>query len=367
MSLPQPTSTQLFAHYSRQELINYCKYLGYDDCERYAKPQLRKLAMDAYEIVANTLPSEPSAIKPLVKWVGGKTQILSTLTAQFPSKCNNYHEPFVGGGSVLLAVLLQIQAGHITVHGQLYAYDANESLIGLYINVQTNPSELYHCLQPIINNYRQCPTTTTTAADVNRSPETLEEAMESKESFYYWIRSRYNALPKESKNSCLGSAMFVFLNKTCFRGLYRVGPKGFNVPYGNYENPEILNEAHLYEIHHLIQPVVFECCDFSIALSRVTKDDFVYLDPPYAPETSTSFVKYTMDGFTLQQHETLFEALLSLKKDDTCKWMMSNADVALVRSKFDETRYDIQPLICKRSINAKNPQAKAKEVIIKNY
>jgi DNA adenine methylase len=171
--------------------------------------------------------------------------------------------------------------------------------------------------------------------------------------------------------------MFIFLNKTCFRGLFRVGPNGFNVPFGNYLKPEILNKQHLYEIHDLIQNVVFECCDFRLSLMNIdsktsssSSDDFIYLDPPYAPENATSFVKYNENGFPKESHLDLFNCIHDLTKINK-KIMMSNADVSLVRENFmndnDKKNYNITSILCKRAINAKNPEAKAKEVIIKNY
>jgi DNA adenine methylase len=160
--------------------------------------------------------------------------------------------------------------------------------------------------------------------------------------------------------------MFIFLNKTCFRGVFRVGPKGFNVPYGHYNNPEIINKKHLEEIHNLIQNVIFECCDFNTSLTIVEPNDFVYLDPPYAPETDTSFVGYTENGFNIENHNNLFK-LIHILTDTNKKIMLSNSDVNLVRENFTNEKYNTLSILCKRSINSKNPDAKAKEVIIKNY
>jgi DNA adenine methylase len=142
-----------------------------------------------------------------------------------------------------------------------------------------------------------------------------------------------------------------------------VGPNGFNVPYGHYNNPEIVNNEHLAEIHQLIQGVIFECCDFTKSLASVETNDFIYLDPPYAPEKETSFVGYTENGFNMENHQNLFNIL----NTKTSAWMLSNADVKLVRDNFTSEKYKIESIVCKRSINSKNPEAKAKEVIIKNY
>ena len=299
--------------------------------------------------------------KPILKWVGGKTQIIDKLVTNFPVEINNYRETFLGGGSVLFTLLSYVKSGIIRIQGNIYAYDLNEPLINIYKNIQTRPNELYDILQTIIADFNDCGN-----GEINRTPTNITEAKVAKENYYYWIRSEYNKLCSNGKKDILGSAMFIFLNKTCFRGVFRVGPKGFNVPYGHYKNPEIINKQHLEEIHNLIQNVVFECCDFNISLTNVEPNDFVYLDPPYAPETDTSFVGYTENGFNLENHNSLFK-LIHILTDTNKKIMLSNADVRLVRENFTNEKYNTLSILCKRSINSKNPEAKAKEVIIKNY
>ena len=299
--------------------------------------------------------------KPILKWVGGKTQIIDKLITDFPVEINNYREIFLGGGSVLLTLLSYVKSGIIKIQGNIYAYDLNEPLIYIYKNIQTHHNELYDILQTIITDFNKCGN-----GEINRNPTNITEATIAKENYYYWIRSEYNKLCLTDKKSILGSAMFIFLNKTCFRGVFRVGPKGFNVPYGHYNNPEIINKEHLQEIHNLIQNVVFECCDFNTSLTIVEPNDFVYLDPPYAPETDTSFVGYTENGFNIENHTNLFK-LIHILTDTNKKIMLSNADVSLVRDNFTNEKYSTLSILCKRSINSKNPDAKAKEVIIKNY
>lgn len=299
-------------------------------------------------------------IKPIIKWVGGKTQILDTLFANFPTKMKNYHEIFMGGGSVLLTLLAQINSGAIQVTGTIHAYDINEPLIHMYKNIQQKHRELHTILETIIRELNACPD----EGVVNRKSTTIEDATQTKENYYYWCRNRYNQLSEIDQCAPLGSALFIFLNKTCFRGVFRVGPNGFNVPYGHYKTPEIINYGHLEEMHHLIQKVQFECLDFAESMARVKSGDFAYLDPPYAPETTTSFVGYTKLGFGLDKHQQLFELVHSKKK---AKLMMSNADVELVRANFPEDTYTIQTISCKRSINSKNPESKTNEVIITNY
>ena len=299
--------------------------------------------------------------KPLLKWVGGKTQLIDKLITDFPVEINNYREAFLGGGSVLLTLLSYVKSGIIKIQGNIYAYDLNEPLIYIYKNIQTHHNELYNVMQTIITDFNECGN-----GEINRTPKNIAEAKIAKENYYYWIRSEYNKLCLTDKKSILGSAMFIFLNKTCFRGVFRVGPKGFNVPYGHYNNPEIINKEHLEEIHNLIQNVVFECCDFNTSLTIVEPNDFVYLDPPYAPETDTSFVGYTENGFNIENHNNLFK-LIHILTDTNKKIMLSNADVSLVRENFTNEKYNTLSILCKRSINSKNPDAKAKEVIIKNY
>ncbi len=167
-------------------------------------------------------------------------------------------------------------------------------------------------------------------------------------------------MKQKQKNSFKGSAYFIFLNKTCFRGLYREGPNGFNVPFGNYDNPEILNEEHLKKISNLIKDVEFIHSDFDESMYFINKDDFTYLDPPYAPENNKSFVGYTDGGFDIDSHLKLF------KLTKKYKFLMSNADVKLVRDNFNDRKYIIKTILCKRSINSKKPGSKTNEVLIKS-
>ena len=317
------------------------------------------------KLVKDVLTKKIHISKPILKWVGGKTQIIDKLLADFPIEINNYREIFVGGGSVLLTLLSYVKSGIIKLHGNIYAYDLNEPLIFVYKNIQGHHKELYDTLQNIISEFNTCGNGT-----LNRKPENIEEAKSTKENYYYWIRSKYNKLTLNEKKSILGSAMFIFLNKTCFRGIFRIGPNGFNVPYGHYNSPEIINKQHLEELAELTQNVIFECCDFTISLTRIQENDFVYLDPPYAPETQSSFVGYTENGFNIENHNNLFKLIHTLT-DTNKKLMLSNADVSLVRKNFcnceKNDKYSTLSILCKRSINSKNPDAKAKEVIIKNY
>ena len=294
--------------------------------------------------------------KPILKWVGGKTQIIDQVINLFPKTIENYHEPFLGGGSVLLALLENVKNKKITVKGRIYAYDVNQTLINMYKNIQSNPDELFNLLSDLIEVYNNITTKNGIRKAIN-----LEEAKTSQESYYYWIRLLFNKMTQEDKNSTLGSAYFIFMNKTCFRGVYREGPNGFNVPFGNYIKPEIINFDHLKEVSQLIQNVVFRYSSFEESLTNVMDGDFTYLDPPYAPENDKSFTSYTALGFKKEQHQLLFN--LSKK----IMFLMSNADVEMVKKEYTDAKYTIQSISCKRSINSKNPEAKTNEVLIKSY
>ena len=130
--------------------------------------------------------------KPILKWVGGKTQIIDILMKEFPSEINNYREIFLGGGSVLLTLLSYVSQGIIKVNGKIYASDINESLIYMYKNIQTNPNELYDTIFQLITEFNECPETD--GDSVIRKPTTITEAKRSKENYYYWIRENYNQL-----------------------------------------------------------------------------------------------------------------------------------------------------------------------------
>ncbi len=294
--------------------------------------------------------------KPFLKWVGGKTQILKSIISKIPDDMDNYHEIFLGGGSVLFAVLSLKKQNKITIRGKLYAYDINYALIQVYNDIKYNKDKLYSYIDKYINEYNSIE-----GDNVNRNPETIEDAITSKESYYYWLRKRYNTLDKKSIER---SALFMIINKTCFRGMYREGPNGYNVPYGHYKKtPTIIIKNELDTISELIQDVEFIHSDFTNSIQKVSDGDFVYLDPPYAPETSTSFVGYVAGGFTIEQHESLFT---SIKSNDNIKFLMSNAKVELVIKHFDDKKYSIEEILARRAINSKNPGSTTTEVMIYN-
>ena len=292
--------------------------------------------------------------KPFLKWVGGKTQIINEIISKIPKEINNYYELFLGGGSVLFAILSLQKQNKIVIKNKIYAYDINSVLINVYKNIQNNKDELYKWITLYINEYDGIDGTI-----INRKPTSIEEAKTSKESYYYWIRSKYNNIDK-STIEC--SALFMFINKTCFRGMYREGPNGYNVPYGHYKKtPTIISETELNYISDLIKNVEFKHSSFSDSIKNIKEGDFVYLDPPYAPEHSKSFVGYVANGFNLDTHNLLFSEIKKLGK---IKFVMSNAKVQLVTDNFKE--YNCDDIIARRAINSKNPGSTTTEVIIYN-
>lgn len=309
------------------------------------------------KVVIDQEQPEQKIQKPFLKWVGGKTQILDNVLSKIPKKFNNYHELFLGGGSVLLAVLSLQKQGKIVIKNKIYAYDINETLIHVYKHVQNNKDALFEHIERYINEYDSLDGT-----DINRKPASIDEAKTSKESYYYWLRNKYNTI--DDKSSVERSALFMIINKLCFRGMYREGPKGYNVPYGHYKTtPTIITREDLDIVSELIQGVVFECCGFETSIKKSVKGDFVYLDPPYAPENAKSFVGYVADGFSMDAHNSLFDGVKSLKKKKI-KFAMSNAKVDFVMDNFKDYKYE--DIVARRAINSKDPGAITTEVIVYN-
>ena len=292
--------------------------------------------------------------KPFLKWVGGKTQIINSIISKLPTEINNYHELFLGGGSVLFAILSLQKHNKLLIKDKVYAYDINVNLINMYKNVKNNKDELYKILKSYYDKYDSI-----TGSIINRKPKTIEEAQTSKESYYYWLRDRYNSI---DKNTVECSALFILINKICFRGMYREGPNGYNVPYGHYKKtPSLISKNELDDISSLIKNVVFKHNSFIESIKNVKDGDFVYLDPPYAPENSKSFVGYVEGGFNLKTHESLFA---EIKKLENIKFIMSNAKVDIVTNSFKD--YNCEDIVARRAINSKNPGSTTTEVIIYN-
>ena len=355
---------------TKTELIAICKEKKIGGYSNKKKEELMQMISSSKESIVNvakgaTNVSNDPYTKPVIKWVGGKSQILSTVLEMFPKEMNNYHEPFLGGGSVLIGLLMKQREGQVQISGNIYASDLNLALVSVYKNIQTYPHALIEELKTLITGYEQAKQQEGTIPIINRAASTIEEAMTSEESYYYYIRKKYNALSQAEKMSAIASAMFIFMNKTCFRGVYREGPNGFNVPFGHYANPGIMDENHILFISELVKDVVFAHAPCNESLSHLLAGDFVYLDPPYAPENDKSFVSYNACGFNLSEHENLFGQCLQMKEKNV-KFVLSNSDVPIVKLAFSEPLYKTKIVSCRRAINSTDPAAKTNEVLINN-
>lgn len=294
--------------------------------------------------------------KPFLKWVGGKTQIINNIIDKFPKEINNYHEIFLGGGSVLFALLSLEKNKSIHIKGKIYAYDINKDLINVYKNIQENNDTLYEFIEKYMKEYDSIKDNI-----IIRNPKTIKEAKTSKESYYYWLRNKYNSIDK-TLVEC--SALFMIINKLCFRGMYREGPNGYNVPYGHYKKtPTIITKKELYNINELIKNVIFIHSDFNDSIKNIDSGDFVYLDPPYFPENDKSFVGYTYNSFDKITHQNLFNNIKSFNSKNI-KFIMSNSNTEFVLENFKE--YNHENINARRAINSKNPGSTTIEIIIYN-
>ena len=272
-------------------------------------------------------------MSPVLKWAGGKTQLLQALTAKVPQTYNNYFEPFIGAGAFFLS--LEPKSAVIN--------DRNEQLINLYHQLKNSASEIIS----IVNSLDEV------ACDKN---------------YYYKRRERYNQkiATKELDPEC--AALMIWLNKHCFNGLYRVNSKGFfNVPYNNKVTGKSLDEDNVEAISRFLneKDVTILCSDFEEACENVGPGDFVYFDSPYVPESnSADFTDYTKIGFSKQDHDRLAELFRRLDRVGAYV-MLSNNDVPFVRELYKE--YFIEPLDVKRLINRNAAKRSGKEVLITNY
>lgn len=215
--------------------------------------------------------------KPFVKWVGGKSQLLDEIREKYPQKIEKYCEPFVGGGAVLFDILSKFQPKEVLIN------DINKELINTYAQIKNNCENLIDQLSEIQNRYRN---------------QSLEENKE----FFYEKRNRYNEIKVNGNDAekLEKAALFIFLNKTCFNGLYRVNSKGkFNVPFNNAKNPLLCDEENLRACSILLQNVKMQSDDYKNCESFIDDKTFVYIDPPYRPLTQTAaFTSYSENGFS---------------------------------------------------------------------
>lgn len=272
-------------------------------------------------------------ITPIVKWAGGKTQLLGEMTSLLPTEeFTAYCEPFLGGG----AMLFYIQPG------VAYINDINSGLMNVYNVIKYYPEALI--------------------AELSGYENTAE--------FYAKIRGLDRDFERFSALSAVQqAARFIYLNKTCFNGLYRENRQGqFNVSYGKYKNPNFVNASGIRSMSQYFNSanIIFTSVDFSLVLNNLPTGTFVYLDPPYDPISETSnFTSYTRYGFTKKDHICLRECCDALTARGI-KFMLSNSDTDFIRNLY--ARYDITEVLAKRFINCNgNGRGAIKELIIRNY
>ena len=271
-------------------------------------------------------------VKPILKWVGGKRQLLHEIKPLIPKKYSTYIEPFVGGGAVLFD--LQPKCAMIN--------DSNEELMNVYEIIKNNPEELIELLKD-------------------------HEANNSEE-YYYKIRALDRSIEYVSLTKLQRAARIIYLNKTCYNGLFRVNSAGeFNSPYGRYKNPNIVNEPTIRAISKYFQnnEIEFFNKDYSVILENVKKNSFIYFDPPYMPiSSSASFTGYTKSGFSYEQQKELRD-ICNVLRDRGIKFIESNSDCLEIRDLYKD--YKIKTVLAKRYINSDSEKrGEISEVLICN-
>lgn len=292
------------------------------------------------------------AAKPFVKWAGGKGQILHEIRKKYPAelggKINKYAEPFIGGGAVLFDVLNRYSLDEI------YISDINQALIHTYITIRDSVDELIQLLREYENEY-------------------LPADADERKSIYYEKRDRFNTLKMNCDNSPELAALFIFLNRTCFNGLYRVNAKGgFNVPQGSYKNPCICDEGNLRAVSRKLHNVTVVCGDYKLSSDFIDNKTFAYFDPPYRPLSQTaSFTAYAQDGFddTAQAELAMFIDKMS---EEGAYVVASNSDPKNIDDHddfFDRlyARHEILRIEASRAINSNGEKrGKVSELLIVN-
>ena len=279
--------------------------------------------------MAVVLEQLKSETYPIVKWVGGKRQLMFELLKNMPKSYNRYFEPFIGGG----ALFFELQPDNA------YISDMNEELINLYSVVRGSVDELI---------------------------EDLSKHEVSKE-YFLEIRNIDRTEEYSKLSNVERASRFIYLNRTCFNGMYRVNSKGeFNVPFGHYKNPRIVDENNLTNCSNLLQRTEIRHADFSEILTKVQEGDFVYFDPPYVPLSETSsFTSYTKDGFDIDMQFKLRDVCDELDSIGV-KFLLSNSDTKLVNELYEN--YNIKKVFASRQINANaDGRGKITEVLVRNY
>ncbi|MGP0129013.1 MAG: DNA adenine methylase [cyanobacterium endosymbiont of Rhopalodia musculus] len=296
---------------------------------------------------------------PVLKWAGGKTKLLSQIQKQYPLKLQQgylktYIESFVGGGSVFFDIY-----NHFNIE-KAYLFDKNIELVILYKVIKNNAELLIDKLSKIKEKY-------------------LHLTEKKKEDFYYQSRNDYNTFDKEAdtniykKNWVERAALTIFLNRTCFNGLYRVNRKGlFNVPMGRYKNPAILNSSNIRAVSQAFKIAKIKQCDFSEVLKYADKNTFIYHDPPYRPISKTAtFNAYSSLDFNDNEQQRLRDTFMEASQQGAYQ-MLSNSDPTnyIEDFFFDELYcgFNIKRIFASRMINSKgNGRGKVREIIVTNY
>ncbi|WP_346199748.1 DNA adenine methylase [Caldifermentibacillus hisashii] len=271
-------------------------------------------------------------IQPFLKWAGGKRQLLPEIRKYIPKRMGTYYEPFLGGG----AVLFDLQPKKAVIN------DINSELINTYLVIKNNVAELIE--------------------DLRKHENTSD--------YYYKIRDLDRDKNRFSKLSDVEKASrLIYLNKTCFNGLFRVNSQGqFNVPFGRYKNPNIVNEFVLRAVSHYLNnnEVKILNGDFADAVSSAKKGDFVYFDSPYDPVSETaSFTGYTLGGFNKDEQIRLRDLFVDLDKRG-CKVLLSNSATEFIKDLYKD--YHIEIVSATRNINSiATKRGKIDEVLVMNY
>ncbi|MDD7303746.1 MAG: DNA adenine methylase [Prevotellaceae bacterium] len=272
-------------------------------------------------------------LAPILKWVGGKRQLLTTINSLLPEKITTYVEPFVGGG----ALLFDLQPKRAIIN------DLNEDLINVYKVVKNNPEELLKLLE--------------------------EHNEKNNEEYYYKIRALDRMDDYDSMSDVEKASRIIYLNKTCFNGLFRVNQAGqFNSPYGRYKNPNIINKPVILAMSKYFNKNDIKILngDYKEALKNLRKGAFIYFDPPYLPiSSSSSFTGYTENGFNEQNQKDLKDECDRLNNRGI-NFLLSNSDHPLIRDLYKD--YEIITVKARRSINSKgNKRGEINEVLVRNY
>jgi len=290
--------------------------------------------------------------KPFLKWAGGKTQLIKQIKEQLPSKIKNepftYIEPFVGSGAVLFWML-----DHFSNLKKAIINDINTDLTNCYVSIKEDVENLI----TILSNWE-------------KKYHSISQNEEIKKEYYYEKRKQFNTRESEQTKQ---SALFIFLNRTCFNGLFRVNRKNkFNVPIGSYKKPQICNKENLKAVSNALQRVEILNGDYSETLKYANKNTFFYFDPPYKPLSETSsFNSYAKDEFNDAEQIRLKEFCETLTFHNY-QWILSNSDVKGKdpnNNFFDElySDFNIFRVNARRSINANpNKRGKLTELLITN-